>query len=61
MSLQPFNVQRATVRDVEIALVREGEGGLPLGLLHGWPDTMRIWSRDIEPRATAGFTDARTT
>src|SRR5258707_4770318 len=55
MSLQRFNVRRATVRDVEIAYVREGEGGFPLLLLHGWPETMRIWWRNIEPLAEAGF------
>ena len=55
MSLQRFNVQRATVRDVEIGYVREGVGGFPLVLLHGWPETMRIWWRNIEPLATAGF------
>jgi pimeloyl-ACP methyl ester carboxylesterase len=55
MSLQRFNVQRTTVRGVEIAFVREGAGGFPLVLLHGWPETMRIWWRNIEPLAAAGF------
>ena len=40
---------------VEIAYVREGEGGFPLLLLHGWPETKRIWWRNIEPLAEAGF------
>ena len=40
---------------VEIAYVREGEGGFPLLLLHGWPETKRIWWRNIEPLAAAGF------
>jgi pimeloyl-ACP methyl ester carboxylesterase len=44
------------VRDgVEIAFVREGEGGRPLLLVHGWPETKRIWWRNIEPLAAAGF------
>jgi pimeloyl-ACP methyl ester carboxylesterase len=55
MSLQPFKVQRAAVRGVEIAYIREGAGGFPLVLLHGWPETMRIWWRNIEPLAAAGF------
>src|SRR3954471_3194359 len=55
MSLQRFEVRRATVRGVDIAYVREGEGGFPLVLLHGWPETMRIWWRNIEPLAAAGF------
>ena len=43
------------LRGVEIAFVREGEGGFPLVLLHGWPETKRIWWRNIEPLAEAGF------
>ncbi|MGV0833978.1 alpha/beta fold hydrolase [Mycolicibacterium thermoresistibile] len=39
----------------EVAYVREGIGGVPLLLLHGWPETMRIWWRNIEPLAKAGF------
>src|SRR5688572_19897183 len=51
-----FAVERATVRDrVEIAFVRAGEGGFPLLLLHGWPETKRIWWRNVEPLAAAGF------
>src|SRR5918995_4912930 len=51
-----FAVERATVRDrVEIAYVHAGVGGSPLLLLHGWPETKRIWWRNIEPLATAGF------
>jgi pimeloyl-ACP methyl ester carboxylesterase len=51
-----FQVHRARVRDrVEIAYVREGTGGFPLLLLHGWPETKRIWWRNVEPLAAAGF------
>jgi pimeloyl-ACP methyl ester carboxylesterase len=51
-----FPVQRAIVRDgVEIAYVRAGAGGYPLLLLHGWPETKRIWWRNIEPLTAAGF------
>jgi pimeloyl-ACP methyl ester carboxylesterase len=39
----------------EIAYVREGVGGFPLLLLHGWPETRRIWWRNIGPLADAGF------
>jgi len=53
--LRDFEVQRAEIRGVELAFVREGEGGYPLLLLHGWPETMRIWWRNIEPLAEAGF------
>ena len=40
---------------MELAFVREGEGGFPLLLLHGWPETKRIWWRNIAPLAEAGF------
>ena len=48
-------VERASVRGVELAFVRAGAGGFPLLLLHGWPETKRIWWRNIEPLAAAGF------
>jgi pimeloyl-ACP methyl ester carboxylesterase len=35
--------------------VRAGEGGYPLLLVHGWPETKRIWWRNIEALANAGF------
>jgi pimeloyl-ACP methyl ester carboxylesterase len=51
-----FQVHRVRVRDrVEIAYLREGAGGFPLLLLHGWPETKRIWWRNVEPLAAAGF------
>ena len=51
-----FRVTRARVRDgVELAYIREGEGGFPLLLVHGWPETKRIWWRNIGPLAAAGF------
>lgn len=36
------------------AYVREGSGH-PLLLVHGWPETKRIWWRNIAPLAAAGF------
>src|SRR3954464_1889802 len=51
-----FPIERATVADgLELAYVRRGEGGYPLLLVHGWPETKRIWWRNIEPLAEAGF------
>jgi pimeloyl-ACP methyl ester carboxylesterase len=51
-----FEIERAEVRPgVEIAFVRAGAGGYPLLLLHGWPETKRIWWRNITPLAQAGF------
>lgn len=40
---------------VRLAYVREGVGGYPLVLLHGYPETKRIWWRNIEPLVAAGF------
>ena len=51
-----FAIHKARVRDeLDIAWVRAGEGGYPLLLLHGWPETKRIWWRNLEPLAAAGF------
>ena len=32
-----------------------GKGGKPLLLVHGWPETRRIWERNVAPLAEAGF------
>jgi pimeloyl-ACP methyl ester carboxylesterase len=51
-----FTLERGEVRPgVELAWVREGVGGVPLLLVHGWPETMRIWWRNVGPLAEAGF------
>jgi pimeloyl-ACP methyl ester carboxylesterase len=50
-----FEIQRADVRGVDLAYVREGGGGFPLLLLHGWPETKRIWWRNVAALAAAGF------
>ena len=51
-----FTVHRSEVRNgVSLAYVREGAGGSPLLLIHGYPETKRIWWRNIEPLAAAGF------
>jgi pimeloyl-ACP methyl ester carboxylesterase len=55
MEAADFQVHRASVRGVEIAYLREGVGGFPLVLLHGWPETKRIWWRNVRPLADAGF------
>jgi pimeloyl-ACP methyl ester carboxylesterase len=55
-SADAFPLEHAEVRPgVDIAYVRAGQGGYPLLLLHGWPETKRIWWRNIEPLARAGF------
>lgn len=50
-----FSIHRATLRGLHLAYVREGIGGTPLLLIHGWPETKRIWYRNIRPLAEAGF------
>jgi pimeloyl-ACP methyl ester carboxylesterase len=51
-----FAIHRARVADgVTLAYVREGVGGFPLLLVHGYPETNRIWWRNIRPLAEAGF------
>jgi pimeloyl-ACP methyl ester carboxylesterase len=47
--------ERAEVRPgVELAYWRSGTG-YPLLLVHGWPETKRIWARNVGPLAAAGF------
>jgi len=51
-----FGVHRSAGRDgVSLAYVHEGVGGHPLLLLHGYPETKRIWWRNIAALAAAGF------
>ncbi|MEY2462043.1 MAG: hypothetical protein QOH64_181 [Acidimicrobiaceae bacterium] len=51
-----FGVHRTDVRGFNQAFVRENAGGAgPLVLVHGWPETKRIFWRVIEPLAAAGF------
>ncbi len=50
-----FAIHRADVGAAELAYLREGAGGFPLVLVHGWPETKRIWWRNIAPLAAAGF------
>jgi pimeloyl-ACP methyl ester carboxylesterase len=38
-----------------LAYDHAGQGGRPLLLIHGWPETRRIWERNVEPLAAAGF------
>ncbi len=51
-----YPLQRAEARDgVALGYWRMGEGGYPLLLVHGFPETKRIWARNLEPLAGAGF------
>jgi pimeloyl-ACP methyl ester carboxylesterase len=48
-------VHATTVRGFTQAFTHEGVGGVPLLLVHGWPETRRIWARTVAPLARAGF------
>jgi pimeloyl-ACP methyl ester carboxylesterase len=51
-----FATHRAEVRDgLSLAYLHEGAGGYPLVLLHGYPETKRIWWRNVAPLAAAGY------
>ena len=50
-----FETRSAAPRGFNQAYVQEGMGGVPIVLLHGWPETKRIWWRNIAPLAAAGF------
>lgn len=51
-----FTYETTDVRGFSQDFVRAGAGrGTPLLLVHGWPETSRIWWRNIAPLADAGF------
>ncbi len=50
-----FAVHRYDGRGFSQAYAREGDGGVPLLCVHGWPESKRIFWRVIEPLAAAGF------
>ncbi len=56
MTIPAFQVHRSEIAGgFSLAYVREGIGGYPLLLIHGFPETKRIWYRNIEALASAGF------
>ncbi|MEO8538718.1 MAG: alpha/beta hydrolase [bacterium] len=50
-----FETRFASPRGFAQAFVHEGAGGRPILLVHGWPETKRIWWRNISVLADAGF------
>lgn len=51
-----FTIHRVPVDgDLSLAYIREGVGGYPLVLVHGYPETKRIWWRNIIPLVEAGY------
>ena len=49
-----FRTHTTSERGFAQAYVDEGRG-FPLLLVHGWPETKRIWWRNVAPLAAAGF------
>ncbi len=49
-----FRVRISGSRGFRLATVDEGDGPALL-LVHGWPETKRIWWRNIDPLVRAGF------
>ena len=51
-----FEIHRAEVAPgMRLAYVREGVGGYPLLLVHGYPETKRVWWRNIRPLVESGY------
>lgn len=51
-----FTIHRAEVASgLSLAYLHEGVGGYPLLLVHGYPETKRIWWRNVEPLVAAGY------
>jgi pimeloyl-ACP methyl ester carboxylesterase len=51
-----FPTRLAETRDgLRTAYLHEGAGGYPVVLLHGYPETKRIWWRNVGALAAAGF------
>ena len=57
MVLDPNAFPRETtdVRGFRQSFVHVGVGGVPLLLVHGWPESARIWWRNIAALASFGF------
>jgi pimeloyl-ACP methyl ester carboxylesterase len=49
-----FRLRTESPRGFRQVTVDQGEG-VPLLLVHGWPETKRIWWRNVGPLAAAGF------
>ena len=47
--------QTTNVRGFTQSFVHANPGGVPLLLVHGWPETSRIWWRNVGPLSDAGF------
>ena len=55
LSPDRFPIEETSIRGFRQVFVRCGIGGVPLLLVHGWPETKRIWWRVIDELCGAGF------
>jgi pimeloyl-ACP methyl ester carboxylesterase len=55
LRIDDLPAEATTVRGFKQVFTRVGAGGVPVLLVHGWPESRRIWWRCIEPLAAAGF------
>jgi len=55
LRVDAFPAAATDVRGFRQAFTHVNQGGVPLLLVHGWPETRRIWWRTIPPYVDAGF------
>ena len=55
LRVDAFPAAATEVRGFRQVFTHVHPGGVPLLLVHGWPETRRIWWKTIEPFAEAGF------
>lgn len=53
--MSSFPTAETNVRGFRQVFTHLNPGGVPLLLVHGWPETRRIWWRTLQPLADAGF------
>lgn len=53
--MSSFPTATTNVRGFTQTYTHLNPGGVPLLLVHGWPETRRIWWRTLQPYADAGF------
>ncbi|HYD09450.1 MAG TPA: alpha/beta hydrolase [Acidimicrobiales bacterium] len=53
--MSSFLTKSTSVRGFTQTFTHLNPGGVPLLLVHGWPETRRIWWRTLQPYADAGF------
>ena len=55
LRIDAFPVEVFDGRGFDLVYTRVGNGGTPLVLVHGWPESRRLYWKVIDPLAEAGF------